>query len=224
MTYLYLRGREWRKDKKAPPSEATERAKWAVVLAAFSLIGFATSPIINAPRFTLAPIAAGIALECWMFSSRRFRQAVTGLAFILPASFLMMTYWEPPDRQWLKTPTEAWELAKMSPTQRESSLKGGSPVDEKVGLQREKDLGEGDVVAWDADNILPSQLWNDSFSNRAVYVGNAPDRVAEVERLHAKWVVPAANGAISKMVTAPNSGWEVVGPLSFATAYRRIEP
>lgn len=191
------------------------------------------SPALWGARYQIA--AAGLALVMigWVAGRRGFQGFGEGVAGALTAMSFVSFYWETP-RTWLKW-SEAKALARIPYPRREVTpapaiapgleIWNGSPVTLDVGLAREKQLGPGAVLAFpDAYGVYMALFWNNTFSNRAVYVPSGPGYLDRLAQAGATWAYCATGDPTCADLSRPDSGWELVGRLdveNHGSVYRR---
>jgi hypothetical protein len=98
----------------------------------------------------------------------------------------------------------------------------------KVAEAREKELHAGDVVAFGNGILFPAQLWNEHYTNTAVWIPSTLGAEAMLERadeIGAKWYVVSSYSTEYHALQRA-AAWQEVGQLSVTTpamvAYRRI--
>lgn len=96
-----------------------------------------------------------------------------------------------------------------------------APANTATALLREKEIGSGDVVAF--DNIeYYALLWNNEYSNKVMWL-SSPNPLAEAEAMGAKWIYTRGGTPLYAQITA-SPRWELIGPLeaeSMGSVWRR---
>jgi hypothetical protein len=117
---------------------------------------------------------------------------------------------------------EFTQASTISPT---LEIWNGSPVTTDVGLAREKELGPGKVLAFSDDfGTYMALFWNNTFSNRALYIPSGPDYLERLRTSPATWAYCATGDPSCFPLSRPGSGWELVGRLDIenrGAVYRR---
>jgi len=184
-------------------------------------------------RYQIAAVGLMFTFVAWAAGRRGFEALGQGIAGGLTAMAFASFFWMSP-RNWL-TPSETLAFAKLPFPLREVTPasdinptmpgQNGSPVTTVAGLAREKELAPGAIVAIPANyGIYMSLFWNNEFSNRVVYVPDAEDWLGELAKTDAIWTYCAMGDRICRLLTAPDSGWELIGPLDIerhGTVFRR---
>ena len=92
---------------------------------------------------------------------------------------------------------------------------------------RERDLGPGDLVVYTQEMAFPGVLWNNTMSNSVEYLEfrTAAPFLAEVDRLHPKWVVVGGASPGRAALETRSAEWQLVGTAlqqDKLVAFRRI--
>lgn len=227
-TSSFLTTRLFRVRTRGPGDDALSSAMMLAVIAATSLY---LSPAIFIARYHVASLAMLAGCLAWLVSRWKTTRLSDGAALIAQFGSVLMMYWAPTKHEfvyiyspsqivsWLKTPYPKRELEDIGTPGHPKLLV--SPVNTAVGMAREKELGPGAVIAFDYIDYF-ALLWNNDYSNRAVWVSSA-DPLGEAEEAGAVWVYTRAGTALNAQLKA-SPRWEVVGPLeseSQGTAWRR---
>jgi hypothetical protein len=185
------------------------------------------SPALWGPRYHIAGVGFLVTLVAWLTrrSGARDRLGESAVSVVLVTS-LMMFWWTPAPRWWY-SPEQLAELARLPAIEREVTRELGAPTPRAVGLAREQELSSGTLMVFDDRySGFPSLFWNNTFSNRVLYLKSGPDFLARAARAGATWVF-LNDRELHLMVAAraPGSGWQEVGILNAingGSAFRRI--
>lgn len=224
----FITARVLRMRTPGPGDEALSSAMMLAVIAASSLY---LSPAIFIARYHVASLAMLAGCLAWLVSRWKTSRLADDAALIAQVGSVMMLYWAPTKHefvyiysphqivQWLKTPYPRRELEDIGTPEHPKLLV--SPVNTAVGMAREKELGPGAVIAFDYIDYY-ALLWNNDYSNRAVWVGSA-DPLGEAERANAVWIYTRGGTTLFNQISG-NPRWELIGPLeseSQGSVYRR---
>ena len=214
---------------RSPDDEAMSSAMMLAVVAAFSLY---LSPAVFIARYHVASMGMLVACLSWMVSRWRTTRLSEDVALFAQIGSFMMAFWGPQSTRWvyLFEPRHIWHWMSTPYPRREMEDIGTpevphllvSAVNLKTGLAREKEIKEGDVVAYDYIDYV-STLWNNDYSNKVLWVQSA-DPLTEAESKGAKWIYTRAGTTLSTQLTQAAARWEPVGPMeieSFGTVYRK---
>jgi hypothetical protein len=93
----------------------------------------------------------------------------------------------------------------------------GWSIDRAVAVERDRDLGRGDVVVYTDDIEFPAALWNESFTNRLVYVplSDPTTMLTKLDEVKAKWFVTSTLATFFDQ----QPGWRKMGPVSGRPVY-----
>jgi hypothetical protein len=192
---------------------------------------WAMSPARWSARYHIATTGLMIGLCAWASGRRGFARLGEGAAAAAILGALASNYWA---SRCVLTPKELGTLMKIPYPEREVTPGGtfstayftvGSCVTKDVGLARDRELGKGDVLAF-PDNFgnFPAIFWNDWYSNRAVWIPEGPEFIANAEKANAKWIYVTFGDANYSKLKAPGSGWQEVGTMNvenWGAAFRR---
>ncbi len=223
MPFLFLRDVLWRRLRWRVNEARAARTRTALLLSLPCVVAFATTPAVYIGRYHTAMVGMLIGVLAWVGSHYRFRRAVEGLAFFAQMTAIMMSAWTPPRWRWWLSFEQMSELVRAPYPAREVTERFGSPIHEPTGLAREAEIQSGDVVAFDGISFV-SLLWNNSYSNKVVWVDSATDPLGQADRMGAKWICPGNGTLLQMQIMAASSRWAPVGPLEqerFNTVYRR---
>jgi hypothetical protein len=198
--------------------ETQARARSAAALAVVAVVSMAVSPAIHIARYHVPALGMLVACICWFAGKKRPRLPEAAALFACVGS-LMMFYWAPPSKpaySLVFKPSQMVRLMKTRMPNREVDDIGEPPmmlsaVNTETGLAREREIGRGDVVAFDHIDFI-GLLFNNSYSNKVVWL-SSPDQLAEAERAGAKWIYTRDGSALSSQLRAATDRWELVGPL-----------
>lgn len=207
---------------ETPPGEAKVIATTRNMLLV-ALIGLAlwwTTPAIWGARYNIAGMALMMVACAWLGGRRGFSRLGHGAATVGAVGAVLMCWWVQP--RWFWYPRELVKLIEVKYPEREMTpasrfapglhLTRGASVTKDVGLAREKELGPGKVLLFN-DNYgnYPAHFWNNSYSNKAIWVPAGTSMLEEAERLHATWIFLANGDPLAGTLRAPGSGWQEVG-------------
>lgn len=201
-----------------PGDEALSSAMMLAVIAATSLY---LSPAVFIARYHVASLAMLAGCTAWLVSRWKTTRLSDDAALIAQFGSVLMMYWAPTKHefvylypakqivQWLKTPYPRRELEDIGTPEHPRLLV--SPVNTETGKAREKELGTGAVIAFDYIDYY-ALLWNNDYSNRAVWVSSPSDPLGEAERAGAVWIYTRSGTTLSTQVSQ-SPHWELIGPL-----------
>lgn len=196
------------------------------------------SPALWGGRYHIANVGALGAIIAFAGSRRRWHAFGEGAAVTAAVASVIVFYWVKPRWYWL--PSELAKLAAIPYPEREVTpaanisktidVHSGSSMTREVGLEREK-LKPGEIVAFNDSTQFPAILWNNTFTNKLVYVPHGPEFFDRVNALGARWVY-CRNGdqdctpfAAASTGTAPT--WRDLGPYNtenWGHVYSRVTP
>jgi hypothetical protein len=201
-----------------PEDESLASAMMLAVVASTSLY---FSPAIFIARYHVASLAMLAGCLAWLVSRWKTPRLSDDVALFAQLGSVIMMYWAPTKHEfvylyppsqivsWLKVPYPRRELEDIGTPEHPRLLV--SPVNAAVGAAREKELGPGAVIAFDYIDYY-ALLWNNDYSNRAVWVSSPTDPLGEAERANATWIYTRSGTTLSTQLTA-SPRWELVGPL-----------
>jgi hypothetical protein len=171
-----------------------------------------TSPALNQARYHGFVIGAIIAFIAWTAGhSRLGGLAREGAVAVVCVMSFMGYYTAEPSYIW--KPSEILALAKLPYPEREVTPKLSVFVAHNVGLERERELGKDDIVAFGRNyGAFPALFFNNRHSNRIVYLANAETFVKDAEAIGAKWVFCVPGDPCYGTLSA-SSTWAPVGIL-----------
>lgn len=205
-----------------PPGENTANLTTRNMLLV-ALFGFAmwwTTPAVWGARYNIAGMAIMMVVIAWLGGRRGFARLGHGAATASAVSAVLMCWWVQP--RWFWFPHELVKLAEVRYPEREMTpaskfapglhLTRGSSVTKDVGMARERELGPGKVILFN-DNYgnYPAHFWNNTYSNKAIWVPPTDDMLMEAERLHATWIFLSNGDPLAGKLRAPGSGWHEIG-------------
>jgi hypothetical protein len=198
------------------------------------------SPALWASRYQLASVGAMACLVAYWGGRRRWSAFGEGAAAAAVVASLVATLWSRP--RWLWFPSELVKLAAVPYPEREVTpapsisadvdRHSGSSITKEVGIEREK-LKPGEIVAYNDSVQFPALLWNNTFSNRVVFLEGAPPAVflQEVNAVHARWVYCRNGPPDCALIVAQSTGaqpaWRDVGVYNtenWGHIYARVGP
>lgn len=203
----------------SPEDEALSSAMMLAVVASTSLY---LSPAIYIARYHVASLGMLVGCLAWLVSRWRSTRLSDDTAlFAAIGSFIFMC-WAPlkihsfvylysPSQivAWLKMPYPERELTDIGNAEVPRML--ATPVNTATGTAREKELGAGDVIGFDYIDYY-ALLWNNDYSNKALWLQSPTDPLGEAEHAHAKWVYTRGGTTLFSQLSA-STQWELVGPL-----------
>jgi hypothetical protein len=214
----------------SPEDYALSSAMMLAVTAAASLY---LSPAIYIARYHIASLGMLAGCLAWLVSRWRTTRLSDDAALIASiGSFILMcwapvkihsfVYLYPPSQivSWLKVPYPQRELEDIGSPEVPRMLV--APANTAVANAREKELKKGDVFAFDYIDYY-ALLWNNDYSNKALWLQSTTDPLGEAERANAKWVYTRGGTALFSQIVS-NPRWEIVGPLEAenqGSAWRR---
>jgi hypothetical protein len=140
---------------------------------------------------------------------------------------IMMCWWTPAPRWW-RTPKELVALAQAPAIDREVDRSLGACTTKAVALARERELGPGSLLVFNERySGFPSLFWNNTFSNRIMYVKGGPGFLARAAAAGANWIFLKDGDPLVQAARAAGSGWQEVGILNAINggfAFRRAKP
>jgi hypothetical protein len=195
------------------------------------------SPALWSGRYHIANVGALAALVAFLGGRPRWQAFGQGAATAAAVASLMVFFWTKP--RWIWLPSELASLAAIPYPEREVTpaasisktidYHSGSAITREVGLEREK-LKPGDIVAYDYTQF-PALLWNNTFTNKVVYVPGGAGYLDRVNALGAR-MVHCQNGApqcaeLAAATSGPHPTWKDVGVYNtenWAHVYERVSP
>ncbi len=197
---------------------ADELVSGAMILAICAFASLYLTPAIFIARYHVPSLGMMLACLCWMAGAGRGKRLVADAALFAQIGALLLAYWAPKKMtmiylydqadvvHWLKTPYPEREVR---------DRKGGtmiSPIIPAVGLLREQELTEGQIVGFDYLDF-PGLLWNNDFSNKVVWLNEATDPLGQANRIGAVWVYTRGGTTLHQQLIKPDSGWQLIGTL-----------
>jgi hypothetical protein len=185
------------------------------------------SPNLFMARYNVHVVIVLVVATAWLLSKGtwlRVREGVLGAVFFMA---LVLMYWATPG--WGISLATAKDLMRMTTRERACAHVLDFLADPKTAAAREEELKKGDVVAFGDGILFPAQLWNESYSNRVVWIPstlNAAQMLAQADEIRAKWYVVSSYGSEVQMLKS-RPGWQEVGLLSTTApamvAFRRLD-
>jgi hypothetical protein len=204
----------------------------AMMLAVTASTSLYLSPAIFIARYHVASL--GMLAGCLAFVVSRWKtpRLSDDTALFAALGSIIFMYWAPTKHEfvylytpaqiasWMKVPYPLRELTDITTPEKLKLL--ACPVNTATGTAREKELGAGDVIAFDYIDYY-ALLWNNSYSNKAIWVDSPTDPLGQAERANAKWIYTRGGTTLFSQIHA-NPRWELIGPLeseSQGSVYRR---
>jgi hypothetical protein len=212
-----------------PADEALSSAMMLAVVASTSLY---LSPAIFIARYHVASLGMLVGCLAWLVSVWKKPRFSDDTALFAAIGSIIFMYWAPTKHEfvylyspaqiasWLKVPYPQRELTDITTPEGQKLL--AAPVNTAVGGAREKELLAGDVIAFDYIDYF-ALLWNNSYSNKILWVDSTTDPLGQAERGNAKWVYTRGGTALFTQIHA-SPRWELIGPLeseSQGSVYRK---
>lgn len=217
--------------RRAPATPADDDLGVVMLFAFTAVVSMVSSPAIFIARYHIPSLGMLVACLAWAAARSKRRAFLTEMAFVAQVGSLMMGVWGPSSTRWvylfepkhivrwLKTPYPRREFEDIGTA--ETPKLGVSPVNTQTATARDRELGPGDVIAYDSLEYV-SLLWNNDYSNVLHWVSsNHP--LAEAEAAGAKWIYTKPGSVLHAELTK-NHAWQMVGPLEmegFGNAWRR---
>jgi len=215
------------------PSWRPSRETATAALIALTLVALVVfSPARWAARYHIGTTAMFMAVCAWVSGSHGYRRLSEGIVACAIIGEIAANYWE--SQRWWTWPSELATLIEIPYPEREMTpatafttafFTNGACVTADVGVARERELGKGDVLAYDdAYGNFVAILWNDKFSNRIEWVPEGPDFLENAKAIHAKWIyLTHTDESVAKI--RASGEWEEVGVMNvenWGSAWRRI--
>ncbi|MGA2450675.1 MAG: hypothetical protein ABTD50_18565 [Polyangiaceae bacterium] len=196
---------------------------WSLIPLALTFVACVrTTPVLWIPRYQIAVMGLALATVAWLVGRPVLRGIGQGVVGALTAMTIVSFFWMTP-RTWLwgseafafaKIPYPAREFTPASAISPKLEKWNASPVTLEVGLAREKELTAGSVLAFPQDyGVYMALFWNNTYSNRAVYIPPGPDYLERLKKSDATWAYCASGDPACSSLGQPSSGWELVGHL-----------
>lgn len=205
---------------------ALEQAAPPVAIAVILAAMVAGSPALWGPRYHVPAVGLLVTLICWLTARPAWKRlAEPALAIVLLTS-VMMFWWTPLQRRWFFTPDRLVKLIETPPLERELSHELGAPTILATAEARERELKPGTLLVFNEQyEGFPSLFWNNTFSNRVLYMKSGADFLVRAAKAGATWVFLDDRDPQAKVARTPGSGWQEVGVLNAirgGSAYRRL--
>jgi hypothetical protein len=165
-------------------------------------------------RLNLHAVVLLLLLAAWVIGGDRQRFLAEGVLGALIVGSLLTLIWSQPT--WSVPLKKIPNLVSRSAASREKARFRGTMPPKEIAVARDRELKEGDVVAFDASYRFIAGLWNLHFSNRLIYLDPKETRGYHLEHLDemgARWVVIKKNSAWDKVLEKSTKEWCLVGPL-----------
>jgi len=203
------------------PGPADEALSSAMMLAVVASTSLYLSPAIFIARYHVASLGMLAGCLAWLVSRWKTPRLSDDTALFAAIGSIIFMYWAPTKHEfvYLYPPSQITAWLKMPYPQRELTDIGTpevpkllvAPVNTAVGTAREKELRAGDVIAFDYIDYF-ALLWNNSYSNKVMWVDSTTDPLGQAERGNAKWVYTRGGTTLFSQIHA-NPRWELIGPL-----------
>jgi hypothetical protein len=164
----------------------------------------------NVPLLVVLPL-----LTAWLLRRPQWVRIREGVNAFVAITGLLLFYWAYPG--WGVTWSNAWDLAKMSPRERAGAHVLEFLPEPKVVAAREAELGPGDICAWVEPVLFPALTWNESYSNRSIWIPSSlgPEKtIQRAEEIDAKWFVANSYSPECSTLRSRPAQWQEVGQLS----------
>jgi hypothetical protein len=195
----------------------------AALLGVVALITFFSSTAHYIGRYHVAWMGMLIAVIVWL-SSRTNAQRISDAAVVLvQLSGVTMAWWASP--HWFVGFTTMVHMLRTPATVRECTPEFGAPVWMDTCLAREREVGDGTIVAFVTMHFV-GLLFNNDYSNKVVWLQDEHDPLGEAERIGAQWVYTEPGQPLAIQLSTSNR-WKLIGPLEaqrFGSVYRRSAP
>jgi hypothetical protein len=211
---------------------STETANAALLVIPLVLI-IALSPARWSARYNIGTTGIAMGLCAWVSGRRGFSRLGEALSAIAVLSGITCNFW---GERWWPWPSELATLMKIPYPEREVTNAPkfttgyhmiGSGANTATGVLREKELGKGSIVAFpDGYGNYIALLWNNSFSNKLVWVPEGEDFIADAEKIHPTWIYVTFGDPNYSRLKAPSSHWVEVGTMneeSWGAVFRHKE-
>jgi hypothetical protein len=185
------------------------------------------SPALWSARYNVHVAAALMLAACWGAARKGFERVAEALVGFAIVTSLMMLIWAEP--RWSVTFAQALQLARLPAEERAATSLIYWTIAPDVARARDRELGEGDVVAMTDEYRFPSLLWNERMSNAIVYVpsSNGDDLLRGLEQVKAKWVTVQIKSGRYQALKAHPERWQEIGKANAneppIMAFRRVQ-
>jgi hypothetical protein len=229
--WMRIRGRP---APEPPRRDSLVATRDMLMIAFVGVVMWWTSPALWGARYNIAAMSIMMVVCAWLGGRRRFTRLGHGTATFAAVGSVIMCSWTVP--RWYWYPHELVKLARVSYPEREFTaaarfapglhLTRGSSVTKDVGMARERELGPGHIILFN-DNYgnYPAHFWNNTYSNKAIWVPSTTNMLEEAERLHATWIFLANGDPLAPSLRAAGSGWLEIGTMNienWGTVFRRV--
>jgi hypothetical protein len=194
------------------------------VLPALTWLPF--SPNLAMARYNIHVVIVLVVATAWLLSKGAWLRAREGIVGAVVFMSLVLMYWATPG--WGISLATAKDLMRMTTLERACAHVQDFLPEPKTCAAREQELKPGDVVVFGDGILFPALLWNERYSNRAVWVPSALGADAMLKRadeLGAKWFVASSHSAEQHALKS-RPAWQEVGQLSTTSpamiAFRRV--
>ena len=183
------------------------------------------TPALWGARYHSSTVGLLAVLNGWFLGAPTRRRLAESAVSVVLVTSVMMFLGVPAPRWWF-TPAQLLAHARAAPIEREIDPALGAPTTREVGLAREKELGAGSLLVFtDRYAAFPALFWNNTYSNRIMYLRGGPDFLARAARAGATWIYLVDRTAEAAAARGPGSGWQPVGALNAINggmAFRRV--
>jgi hypothetical protein len=172
------------------------------------VVWLVVGPNFGQPRYNLHVIAALLVIGAWLLREpphERLREGLLGAMLVLS---IVPLFWMGDAN--VTTLEEERERLGHPFASRAFSL---HPSFDLLEREKAEELGPGDEVVFSEGVAFPGLLWNFQYSNQVDYAEftNAPDFLAKLTELDAKWVCVGAKTAAERALDQSPT-WMLVGP------------
>jgi hypothetical protein len=203
------------------PSPGDEALSSAMMLAVVASVSLYLSPAIFIARYHVASLGMLAGCLAWLVSRWKTTRLSDDVALFAAIGSFVFMCWAPTRHEfvYLYPPAQIGTWLRMPYPQRELTDIGTfevprllvAPGNTSTTMLREKELKAGDVFAYDYIDYF-ALLWNNDYSNKAIWLESIGDPLGEAERINAKWIYTRSGTTLYGQI-AHNPSWELVGPL-----------
>ncbi|WP_437593329.1 hypothetical protein [Sorangium sp. So ce1000] len=205
------------------PDARTENALLVGALGVAFIMG---SPSLNIARFNAHIVAIAMIGVAWLGGSlrrgKRFHEGAVMGTLLLTMIPMFWTDW------FFGLDFKGIAALLRLPARERATMNAQSfQMPRTTAQARERDLGPGDLVVYTQEMAFPGVLWNHTMSNRVEYLEfrSAATFLAEVDRLHPRWVVVGGASPGRAALETRSAEWQFVGTAlqqDKLVAFRRV--